>query len=134
MERRASVLTRTEHVTEAAQFQVLFRDHETVIGLREHLEAGRRALLRTIHQHAQPARVAAADATAHPLKALWATLKGPKVEGPMAPEIDLSPQRPAEFVFDNIVQDFMDDTHSPDADKSGDGRGEKGVSERSNAA
>ncbi|MCG8547241.1 MAG: adenosyl-hopene transferase HpnH [Alphaproteobacteria bacterium] len=77
---------------------------------------------------------AAADATAHPLKALWATLKGPKVEGPMAPEIDLSPQRPAEFVFDNIVQDFMDDTHSPDADKSGDGRGEKGVSERSNAA
>ena len=77
---------------------------------------------------------AANDATAHPLKALWATLKGPKIEGPMATEIDLSSQRPAEFVFDNMVQGFMDETHAGDAADSGNGRRKKSTPERSNAA
>lgn len=42
---------------------------------------------------------AVADAIAHPLKALGVSLKGARTEGPMAPEIPLSGQRPAEFLF-----------------------------------
>ncbi len=42
---------------------------------------------------------AATDAIKHPLKMLPILLRGVKTEGPMAPEIDLSRQRPAEFVF-----------------------------------
>ena len=40
----------------------------------------------------------------HPLKALGVSLRGIKTEGPMAPEIDLSKQRPAQYVFDSNVQ------------------------------
>src|SRR5215207_3044413 len=47
----------------------------------------------------------AADATfAHPLKALRVAMFGPRVEGPMAPEIPLDRQRPAEFVFSRHVE------------------------------
>ncbi|MFZ0236931.1 MAG: hopanoid biosynthesis associated radical SAM protein HpnH, partial [Xanthobacteraceae bacterium] len=31
-------------------------------------------------------------------------MRGVRTEGPMAPEIDLSNQRPAQYVFDNQVQ------------------------------
>ena len=47
----------------------------------------------------------AADATfAHPLKALKVALFGLRTEGPMAPEIPLENQRPAEFVFSRHVE------------------------------
>jgi len=48
---------------------------------------------------------AVADTVAHPLKALKVFLKGVDTEGPMAPEIDLSKQRPAEFMFEKIVKE-----------------------------
>ncbi|MDJ0950705.1 MAG: adenosyl-hopene transferase HpnH [Alphaproteobacteria bacterium] len=51
---------------------------------------------------------AAADAAAHPLKTLKVALRGPKVEGDMAPEIALDGQRPADYVFDDHVVDFME--------------------------
>ena len=41
---------------------------------------------------------------AHPLEAFSIALRGVRTEGPMAPEIDLSNQRPAQYVFDNQVQ------------------------------
>jgi hopanoid biosynthesis associated radical SAM protein HpnH len=41
---------------------------------------------------------------AHPLEAFGIALRGVRTEGPMAPEIDLSKQRPAQYVFDNQVQ------------------------------
>jgi hopanoid biosynthesis associated radical SAM protein HpnH len=41
---------------------------------------------------------------AHPLEAFGIALRGVRTEGPMAPEIDLSQQRPAQYVFDNQVQ------------------------------
>ena len=41
---------------------------------------------------------------AHPLEAFGIALRGVRTEGPMAPEIDLSNQRPAQYVFDNQVQ------------------------------
>ena len=47
----------------------------------------------------------AADATfAHPLKALKVAMFGLRTEGPMAPEIPLENQRPAEFVFSRHVE------------------------------
>src|SRR6202043_2457467 len=42
-------------------------------------------------------------AIASPLKTLWTTMRGVKTEGPMAPEISLERQRPAEVVFSRPV-------------------------------
>lgn len=42
---------------------------------------------------------AVADTLRHPLRALKVALAGVRTEGPMAPEIDLSRQRPAEYTF-----------------------------------
>jgi hopanoid biosynthesis associated radical SAM protein HpnH len=47
---------------------------------------------------------AVTDTVAHPLKALLAALRGPRTEGPMAPEIPVDNQRPAEFVFEDMVE------------------------------
>ncbi|MBI3419988.1 MAG: adenosyl-hopene transferase HpnH [Proteobacteria bacterium] len=44
------------------------------------------------------------DAVKNPLKALAVSLRGPKTEGEMAPEISLANQRPAEFVFKAHVE------------------------------
>ena len=47
----------------------------------------------------------AADAMMqHPLQALAIAWRGVKTEGPMAPEISLENQRPAQYVFDSNVQ------------------------------
>ncbi len=51
---------------------------------------------------------AAEDALHHPLKTMWVALRGPKTEGPMAADPDMSHQRPAEFVFSRHVQDTID--------------------------
>jgi hypothetical protein len=40
----------------------------------------------------------------HPLRALGVAWRGIKTEGPMAPEIDMTHQRPAQYVFDSNVQ------------------------------
>jgi len=61
---------------------------------------------------------AAADALANPLKAAWVALRGPKTAGPMAPEIPLVDQRPAEYIFDQQVQSFLSDVHAEDGGKS----------------
>ncbi|HML12675.1 MAG TPA: hopanoid biosynthesis associated radical SAM protein HpnH, partial [Xanthobacteraceae bacterium] len=44
------------------------------------------------------------DAVAHPLKALKVALRGVRTDGPMAPEIPLDKQRPAEYVFSRHVE------------------------------
>jgi hypothetical protein len=47
----------------------------------------------------------AADAMMkHPLKALAIAWRGVKTKGPMAPEIPMENQRPAQYVFDSQVQ------------------------------
>lgn len=48
---------------------------------------------------------AVADTVSHPLKALKVFLKGVDTEGPMAPDIDLSNQRPAEYIFEKLVEE-----------------------------
>ena len=50
---------------------------------------------------------AVADTVKHPLKALKVFMRGVDTEGPMAPDIDLSNQRPADYVFEEQVSDFM---------------------------
>jgi hopanoid biosynthesis associated radical SAM protein HpnH len=47
---------------------------------------------------------AVTDTVKHPLKALKVFLGGIETEAPMAPEIPLDNQRPAEFVFEGVVQ------------------------------
>ena len=47
---------------------------------------------------------AVTDTVANPLKALKVALMGIRTEGPMADEIALEKQRPAEYVFDKIVK------------------------------
>ncbi|MGE3334404.1 MAG: adenosyl-hopene transferase HpnH [Rhodospirillaceae bacterium] len=51
------------------------------------------------------------DTVNRPLKALKVFLKGVDTEGPMAPEIALDKQRPAEYVFEKQVQTFVKDLH-----------------------
>ncbi len=46
---------------------------------------------------------AVADTVAHPLKAMRVALKGSVTDGPMAPDVPLDGQRPAEFVFEDVV-------------------------------
>jgi hopanoid biosynthesis associated radical SAM protein HpnH len=50
---------------------------------------------------------AVVDAVKNPLKIAMVALKGPKLDGPMAPEIPLANQRPAEYVFSKHVEDAM---------------------------
>jgi hopanoid biosynthesis associated radical SAM protein HpnH len=47
------------------------------------------------------------DTVKHPLKALSVTLRGVRTEGPMAPDIPLDNQRPAEFVFSQHVDERL---------------------------
>ena len=47
---------------------------------------------------------AVADSVKHPWKMIPIARNGIKTDGPMAPDIDLSHQRPAEFVFSRHVE------------------------------
>ncbi|MFQ6019038.1 MAG: adenosyl-hopene transferase HpnH [Kiloniellaceae bacterium] len=51
------------------------------------------------------------DTLKNPLKALKVALFGIRTEGPMAPEIPLETQRPAEFVFDDLVAGALSREH-----------------------
>jgi hopanoid biosynthesis associated radical SAM protein HpnH len=48
------------------------------------------------------------DSIKHPWKIAKVALRGPETEAPMAPEIPLDNQRPAEYVFSGHVQKAMD--------------------------
>jgi hopanoid biosynthesis associated radical SAM protein HpnH len=52
---------------------------------------------------------AVVDAVRHPLKTLTVALRGPRTEGPMAPEIPLENQRSAEYVFSRHVEQALAD-------------------------
>ncbi len=52
---------------------------------------------------------AVADTVKNPLKALKVVLAGIRTDGPMAPEIPLENQRPAEFTFEEFVAQAMAD-------------------------
>jgi hopanoid biosynthesis associated radical SAM protein HpnH len=52
---------------------------------------------------------AAHAAMLHPLATAWTALRGVRTEGPMAPEISLERQRPAQYPFAGHVQTMMAD-------------------------
>ncbi len=57
---------------------------------------------------------AAVDAMANPLKAFKVAMRGPKVDGPMAPEIDMSNARKADYgLHEQHVDRFLAETHAP---------------------
>jgi len=55
-----------------------------------------------VHSGFEPTSVI--ETTKHPLQALMVMLKGVNTEGPMAPEIPLENQRPAQYVFEKQVK------------------------------
>jgi hypothetical protein len=58
----------------------------------------------------------AADAILrNPLKGLAVALRGPRITGPMAPEISLEGQRPAQYVFEGQVQQTLTDMRRAEA-------------------
>jgi len=58
----------------------------------------------------------AADMTLkHPLKALRVALRGVRTSGPMAPEISLAGQRPAQYVFSEQVQQKLSEIRAAEA-------------------
>ena len=61
---------------------------------------------------------AVTDTLNNPLKAWKLSRKGIDTEAPMAPEITLDKQRPAEFVFDALVREAVDEIHAPAAEPS----------------
>jgi hopanoid biosynthesis associated radical SAM protein HpnH len=68
------------------------------------------------------------DTLSHPLKALKVALRGPRTDGPMAPEIPLDKARPAEWVFERQLKHQMERFSTEKA--SAEGTGER----RSSAA
>ena len=66
---------------------------------------------------------AVVDSVKHPLKALAVTMRGVRTDGPMAKDIPLDKQRPAEFVFSRHVERRLEKI-----------RAQKAVSEESTAA
>jgi hopanoid biosynthesis associated radical SAM protein HpnH len=52
---------------------------------------------------------AVADTVRRPWKAAWVALRGVRTDGPMAPEISLKNQRPAEYVFSRNVAEKLDE-------------------------
>jgi hopanoid biosynthesis associated radical SAM protein HpnH len=55
---------------------------------------------------------AAHASISNPLQVLWTAIRGVRTEGPMAPEIALNSQRPAQFVFSRHVQEMMNGIHA----------------------
>ena len=52
------------------------------------------------------------DTVRHPLRALMTKLRPIRTEGPMAPEISLANQRPAEFIFEKHVDEALAEIES----------------------
>ena len=60
---------------------------------------------------------AVVDTVRNPLKALKVALRGVKTEGPMAPDVSLENQRPAEYVFASNVQAKLSDIRKAEAEE-----------------
>lgn len=56
------------------------------------------------------------EAFRRPWRALWVALRGIRVSGPMAPEIPLDRQRPAQYVFSQQVQEKLSEFRRAEAE------------------
>ncbi len=52
-----------------------------------------------------------------PLKAIRVALSGPRTDGPMAPEIPLDRQRPAQYLFSGQVQQRLSEIRAAEAEE-----------------
>jgi hopanoid biosynthesis associated radical SAM protein HpnH len=68
---------------------------------------------------------AAHASISNPLNALWIALRGVRTEGPMAPEISLDQQRPAQFVFSRHVDKMLNDIHAAKSEAGANASGAK---------
>jgi hypothetical protein len=59
---------------------------------------------------------AATDAVKHPWKNIPLMMRGVKTDGPMAPEVDMTHQRPAEYLFSEQVEKQMSQMRARKAD------------------
>ncbi|MEE8294945.1 MAG: hypothetical protein V3R64_04470, partial [Sphingomonadales bacterium] len=55
------------------------------------------------------------DTVKHPIKAYKIWKQGFETKKPMVEDIDITKARKSKYVFDNVVSDFMKDTHEPKA-------------------
>jgi hopanoid biosynthesis associated radical SAM protein HpnH len=62
---------------------------------------------------------AAHAAISNPFSSLWTALRGIRTAGPMAPEISLEHQRPAQFVFSRHVDKMLHDIHVAKSEAEG---------------
>jgi hopanoid biosynthesis associated radical SAM protein HpnH len=76
---------------------------------------------------------AANASISNPLSALWTALRGVRTSGPMAPEISLEHQRPAQFVFSRHVEKMLHDIKTKPAAEA-DAAGEKPAEPKVSAA
>jgi hypothetical protein len=58
---------------------------------------------------------AAHMAATNPFKTLWVALRGTRTTGPMAPEISMANQRPAQYVFSQQVQQKLSEIRAAEA-------------------
>jgi len=56
---------------------------------------------------------------------MWVALRGVRTTGPMAPEIDLSQQRPAQYIFSAEVQKRLSEIRKDEADAAADRKQKK---------
>ena len=56
-------------------------------------------------------------AISNPLKAMWVSLRGVRTSGPMAPEIAMDKQRPAQYVFSSEVQKKLSEIRKAEAEE-----------------
>ena len=77
---------------------------------------------------------AVADTVAHPFKALGVYLRGVRTDGEMAPEVPLDNQRPAEFVFQELVQTMTQKRKEQDVLSTAARKTETGTGRSSDAA
>ena len=68
---------------------------------------------------------AAHASISNPLNALWTALRGVRTAGPMAPEISLDQQRPAQFVFSRHVDKMLNDINVAKSEAGADPSGAK---------
>ncbi len=57
---------------------------------------------------------AVVDAVKNPFKAFWVSLRGPKTDGEMAPEISMADQRPAKYMHEELVKAQLIEIHAPE--------------------
>ena len=77
---------------------------------------------------------AAHASVSNPLSALWTSIRGVRTDGPMASEISLTQQRPAQYVFSRHVDKMLHEIHEAKSEAGVDPSGAKPAQPKITAA